>query len=449
MSAAFLGAFGGGISAHATVQEDSPYGVFAQFGRVLKQVEEHYVDPVDRRKLLTGALKGMVGELDPHSSYLPEEEYRLFRSSTEGRFGGVGIDVDGSQGLLTVVAPMEGSPAERGGVLPGDVIVRIDDEEVQGVALSRVVKRMRGVPGTHVKLTLKRDGAKDLVTVDLVRDVIRVASVKQKMLDGGVAYLRLSQFQERTYEELLVALGQLRQAGALTAVVLDLRDNPGGLVDQATAVADEFLASGVVYTARHRGVVTEEVKAGGGGALTQLPVVVLVNASSASAAELLTGALQDNGRAVVVGSPTFGKGIIQTIVDLPDGAGLELTTARYYTPLGQPIQAQGIEPDVVVEGDEAGPPPLRERNLEGHIESEVGKPRNAQPVKPRAGTKTAAPAGEGGGTTTPSSRGSVRRPRLGDVKTMPADPSRGTDEILRVGYGLARGLVGKGPHVRK
>src|SRR5215472_6276783 len=371
-----VGTLWGTSRALATSHDESPYAAVAQLGRVLVQIENNYVEPVDRAKIVEGAVKGMVGDLDPHSAYLPPQDFSLFQSDTEGQFGGVGVEVDARGEELVVIAPIEGSPAERAGVRSGDHIVAIDGEETGGGQLEKVVRKMRGAPGSHVKLTIQRQGVREPIVVDLARAIIHVPSVASKLLDAGIAYVRVKQFQEHTHDELLAAAAKLRkeQKGPIVGVVLDLRSDPGGLVDEAAEVTDEFLTGGTIYTTRHRGQIVDEVKAGGGGAFSDAPVVVLVNEFSASAAELVAGALQDHKRGLVVGANTFGKGSVQTIIDLPGGAGMRLTTARYYTPSGRSIQADGIHPDVAVEGsrvgDAAALPPLRERDLEGHLPAE-------------------------------------------------------------------------------
>ncbi len=441
----------GSSRAQATSHDASPYAAVGQLGRVLVQIENNYVEPVERTKILEGAIKGMVEELDPHSAYLPPQDFNLFQSETEGKFGGVGIEVDTRSDQLVVLAPIEGSPAERAGIRSGDHILLVDGEEARGGTLDKIVRRMRGVPGTHVKLVIRRDGVREPLTFDLVRAIIHVPSVASKLLDAGIGYVRVKQFQEHTRDELLGAAAKLRkeQNGTLAGIVLDLRSDPGGLVDEAAEVADEFLTSGTIYTTRHRGEIVDEVKASGGGAFADLPAVVLVNEFSASAAELVAGALQDQKRALIVGVNTFGKGSVQTIIDLPGGAGLRLTTARYYTPSGHSIQADGVHPDVTVEPNRPGEgglqPPLRERDLEGHLPAEgssggaATKPHG--PVvrvpseSPDAGAAPTVPKGE-------EVEGS-------EARDVPRNPVTGRDYTLRIGYEVLRGsLVGRGPIVK-
>ena len=430
-----LGAlFGLAVSGSAEARHESPHEVAVQLGRVLARVEQLYVDPVERSVLLEGSIKGMVRELDPHSSYMPPEEYRIFRSDTEGAFGGIGVEVDGSGDALVVTAPIEGGPAERAGVRPGDAIVRIDGDELEGVPLARIVRRMRGAPGTKVSLTVRREGQKEPLTFELTREIVRVTSVAAKRLDGNVLYLRIKQFQERTHAELVeaVAAAQRDPRGTFAGVLLDLRTNPGGLVDQATEVADELLDGGIVFETRHRGAVLEQVGARPGGLLRDAPVVALVDEWTASAAELLAGALQDQRRALVVGVPTFGKGIIQSILDMPHGAGMALTTARYYTPAGRAIQAVGITPDVLLEGYRRHPLALREQDLGGHLQRD---PQVLGPPPPKPSRTVRLPEGE-------------EPPVRIDVKAIPADPTRGKDAALRVAYETLRGLAGRGARVR-
>jgi carboxyl-terminal processing protease len=439
-------AFAGGVcgsllqspGAKATTQDENPYTAMAQLGRVLVQIENNYVEPVDRAKMVNGAIKGMVEELDPHSSYLPPKEYSDFQEDTEGKFAGIGIEVDARNEMVTVIAPIEGSPAERAGLKSGDRIVAIDGEIIQVVALDKLVKKMRGLPGTHVKLTVKRPATRDLITFDLVREVVHVPSVASKLLTGNIAYVRIKQFQDHTHDELLRAAAKVRSGtnAPITGVILDLRNNPGGLVDEAAEVADEFLSSGVIYTTRHRGQVVDEVKARGGGAFSDVPVVMLVNQYSASASELVAGALQDQNRALALGTNTFGKGSVQSIIPLPNGAGLKMTTARYYTPSGHSIQADGIHPDVTLDPAKPDPnalPPLRERDLEGHLPAE-----GIQGVDvPAQDAGVAAFSGDAGAHVE------------ADTRTMPSDPMQGEDYVLRAGYKLMREkLVGHGPKVK-
>lgn len=421
--------------ADAAPENASAYAAMGQLGRVLALVENEYVDPVERSRLVEGAVKGLVAELDPHSAYMPPQDFQIFQSDTEGKFGGIGVEVDVRGDAVTVLAPIEGSPAARAGVRPGDQIVAVDGDDARNIGLDKMVRRMRGAPGTRVKLSVRRASAKDLLTFDLVREVIKVSSVSGKLLDGNVAYLRVKQFQERTHEEMLRSLARLRlqaQGAPLTGVVLDLRNDPGGLVDEAAAVADELLPGGTIYTTRHRGKVTDEVTASAGGALVSLPAVVLVNEWSASASELVAGALQDNARALIVGTNTFGKGSVQTILELPGGAGIRLTTSRYYTPNGHAIQVDGVHPDVAIEPNRAAGgtfPAFREKDLDNALSGE------GSPDADDGGVVYVAPQDQDGG---------AGHTETFSVRDMPSDPTKGRDFALKIAYELVRGrLAGK------
>jgi carboxyl-terminal processing protease len=428
------GALAGRFS-HATTRDESPYGNFAQLGRVLVLVENQYVEPVDHKRVVDGAIKGLVHELDPHSAYMPPEDFRLFQSDTEGKFGGVGIEVDLRDDAITVIAPIEGSPAERAGVRSGDRIVAVDGQPARGEPLDKLVRKLRGAPGTKVQISLRRAGSEAPLTFDLVREQIKVASVVGKRLLSNILYLRLKQFQEGTHQELLTTLARLRDEApaAFSGILLDMRGNPGGLVDEAAEISDEFLSSGVIYSTRHRSEVIDEVRARAGGALVTLPMAVLVNEYTASAAELVAGSLQDNLRATVVGGATFGKGSVQTILELPGGAGLKLTTMRYYTPSGHSIQAQGIQPDIVVESSRvvaAAGRVTREQDLEGHLPAEQKAPPRGAPVYKRPDQPKASDRGAPDPDTGPRTAADV-----------PANPVGGPDFALSIAYQVVHGVL--------
>ncbi len=417
VAAAFLGGAVTARTSSATGERETPYAPLSQLGRVLVFIENQYVDPVERQRILDGAIKGMVAELDPHSAYMTAKEFSLFNEDTEGTFGGIGVEVDFKDDRVTVLAPIPGSPAARAGIRAGDEILAVDDKPLHGVPVDKIVRLMRGPPDTHVKVTLRHKGEGEPITLDLVREHVHVKSAEGKRLTGNVAYLRLKQFQSGTHDELLEALGAIRQSdgAALEGVVLDLRNNPGGLIDEAEAVADEILSSGTIYSTRHRGRILDEVHAHVGGALSRLPMVVLVNEFSASSSELLAGAIQDNKRAAIVGSPTFGKGSVQTIFQLPGGAGLRLTTMRYYTPSGRAIQAAGIQPDLQVrykDDAEAKLPLLREGDLEGALPGEIGH---------TSGNVAEVLTGD-------------KRPELTSMAELPEDPEKAHDFALQVAY---------------
>lgn len=427
--------FGGGVR---NARGDTPFAAIEQLGRVLVEVENDYVDPVDRAKLVDGAIKGMVEGLDPHSSYMPAEEFTAFENDTQGEFGGIGIEVENRNDQLIVLSPIEGSPADRAGIKSGDVVVGVDGRDPSSVPLDKLVKQLRGAPGSHVKVAVRKLGAGgsgEVVVLDLVREVIHVPSVSSKLLKGNVAYLRVKQFQERTHDELLEAVAKLRaqSGGPLAGVLLDLRADPGGLVDQAADVADEFLDEGVIYTARHRGQIIDEVKARSGGALVREPCVVLVSNWTASASELVAGALQDHKRATVVGERTFGKGSVQAIISLPNGAGMRLTISRYYTPSGHAIQADGVHPDVAVESAAKHEDPVsyREQDLEGHLSAQPG---GAAREHPRAVVTLPADAGA------PAPDSDRKEASVAD------DPATGDDAVLKVGWQvLQRVMTGAPP----
>lgn len=433
LGALTLSAFAGGAASsrlsQASLDDRSPYAVLGQLSRVLVLIENEYVDAVDRDRLLRGAIKGMVAELDPHSSYLPPRDFTVLRDDTRGEFAGIGVEVDFRNDRVTVISPIEGSPAYRAGLRAGDSILSIDGSSVQGKNASDLVKLMRGPAGTTVRITVRRPGQENILRFAMARQVIEVSSVLGADLNGQVAYLRIKQFQSKTPSELLEAIAGLRaDMGGIAGVVLDLRNNPGGLVAAASAVADEFLKGGTVYSTRHRGQVVEEVRAGGSGALQDQPMVVLVNEFSASASELLAGALQDHQRASIVGARTFGKGSVQSIIDLPGGGGLRLTTMRYYTPGGRAIQVAGITPDLLVDSDlssSTGVTVVREHDLENHLPSEnelearSASNRVPDPVTSESQSNEAV---------------GLEPTHLGVARRVPADPSGGPDHVLSVAY---------------
>jgi len=439
-----LAAFGGGAwAAHqagASTQAESPYDLLDQMARVLVLIENEYVDPVDRTRLIEGSIKGMVAELDPHSSYLPAADYDIFQSDTKGSFGGIGVEVDFSGDGVVVIAPIEGSPAHRAGIRPGDRIIAIDNLSIRGKSPDALIRQMRGEPGTEVLLTVRREKIDKLKYFKLKREVIKVSSIRVKLLKEGVGYIRIKQFQEGTHTELLQGVADLRKQanGDLTGVILDMRNNPGGLVDEAASVADEFLPGGAIYTTRHRGKVVNEVRAGPKGVLRRGPVAVLVNEYSASAAELVAGALQDHHRAPLVGTRTFGKGSVQTIVDLPGGAGLRLTTMRYYTPDGHAIQAQGVRPSVTIKAayaEDTSFGVIREADLDRHL-----PPEQPRTEKGATGKEPGAGGAEGTRATDAPPVGDDAT-HLGVARQIPFDPTQGPDFQLSVAYQIVTGVI--------
>lgn len=365
--------FGGRVFA---VAKDAYDGIEV-FTNVLALVQKNYVDSVTTKQLIDGAVTGMLNALDPHSAYLPPDIYRELQVDTRGSFGGLGIEITVRNGVLTVVSPIEDTPAYQAGIKPGDQILKIEDEFTKDMPLVEAVKKMRGPKGTKVHLTLRREGAPQLIDLALTREVIKIQSVKARMLDKGFGYLRVTQFQERTDDDVQEALDRLEKqnGGPLAGLVLDLRNNPGGLLTQAIKVTDEFIDSGlVVYTDGRLENQKQKYFAHKSNTRSDFPMLVLVNAGSASASEIVAGALQDHKRAIVLGTQTFGKGSVQTILPLEANAAIRLTTARYYTPNGRSIQATGITPDVVVENvppgvrpASIGVPRIREQNLPGHL----------------------------------------------------------------------------------
>lgn len=362
--------------ANLAASETSAYSELRTFSEVLSLVEENYVNKVDAKKLIRGAIRGMLRTLDPHTTYLNPEYFKEMQVETTGRFGGLGIEISIRDGVLTVVTPIEDTPAHEAGVQAGDQIILIEEEPTKDLPLQEVVKKLRGKPGTKVKITVRREGEEKLLPFTITREIIRIKSVRSRMLPGDIAYIRVRSFQNGTGREVKDALSSLEDEGA-RALVLDLRNNPGGLLSQAVSVSDIFLKAGslIVYTKgrmtdqEHRFTSTREAPGG------KIPMAVLVNAGSASASEIVAGALQDLGRAKLIGVKTFGKGSVQTVVPLSDGSGLRLTTALYFTPKGRRIQGEGIEPDIVSEAGRsaAAMRAMREKDLPGHLPGESEK----------------------------------------------------------------------------
>jgi len=350
---------------------------------ILTIVQKNYVDDVSSGQLFEGAINGMLLSLDPHSAYLTPDLYRELQVDTKGSFGGLGIEITIRGGFLTVVSPIEDTPAFRAGIQPGDQIIKINGELTKDMSLLEAVKRMRGRKGTKIAISISREGVPGLIDVTLVREVIKIRSVKAHRIDTKYGYVRVTQFQERTSDDLRGAMDGFLKEGEIEGLVLDLRNNPGGLLSEAVGVADLFLESGlIVYTDGRLDSQRQKYYAHKAGTYDGFPMVVLVNGGSASAAEIVAGALQDQRRAIVLGTKTFGKGSVQTILPLEKEAALRLTTARYYTPSGGSIQASGIEPDIVMEPQATlamaeGPPiqtrgGLREENLPRHLDAESG-----------------------------------------------------------------------------
>jgi carboxyl-terminal processing protease len=374
-------------------KEDVNKGIYHQlktFTDVISIVQRDYVSEVDSKKLVEGAIRGMLTSLDPHSGYLDPDFYQDLQAQTKGEFGGLGIEITFKDGLLVVVAPMEDSPAERAGVRAGDVIVKIQGEFTKEFSLVDAVKRLRGPKGTPITISVSRKGSSQLIDLSIVRENISVRSIRSRYLESGFGYIRISQFVEKTSDDLAAAIRKLQRKsadGEIKGLIIDVRNNPGGLLTQAIKVSDMFLSRGViVYTDGRMESQKQRFYAHPRGTQPEYPIVVLVNGGSASASEIIAGALKDHGRAVILGAPTFGKGSVQTITPLENGGALTLTTALYYTKSGRSIQAQGIIPDIeldvpmIEDEEETLPSPrqqaerfiVRERDLPGAIKNPSG-----------------------------------------------------------------------------
>ncbi|WP_428301189.1 S41 family peptidase [Immundisolibacter sp.] len=360
------------------------------FSEVLGIIRQHYVEPVSDADLLKNAIRGMLAGLDPHSAYLEQDEFQELKEGTSGEFGGLGIEVGMEDGFVKVVSPIDDTPAQKAGVRAGDLIIRLDDTAVKGLSLNDAVKMMRGAPGTDILLTIVREGEQKPLQLKLTRAVIKVNSVRSRPLEAGYGYLRVSQFQTNTGRKLREEIEKLKRdnGGSLKGLVLDLRNNPGGVLTAAVSVSDAFISDGlIVYTEGRGSDAEQKFSATSGDVLDGSPIVVLVNAGSASASEIVAGALQDNARAIIMGEKTFGKGSVQTILPIRENAALKLTTARYFTPKGRSIQAEGIEPDVPLErvqltAVEQSFEPLGERDLARHLGNPNGKKPAAPVTKP-------------------------------------------------------------------
>lgn len=385
--------------------EPLPLEELQQLAAVFGMIKSDYVEPVDEKKLITDAISGMVSSLDPHSQYFDKKAFKEFREGTSGKFVGVGIEISQEEGLVKVVSPIEGSPAFRAGLKPNDLITRIDETPVKGLSLNEAVKRMRGEPATKVVLTIYRKDENRTFTATIIREEIKQQSVRAKMVEPGYVWLRISQFQERTVEDFSKKLEELyKQDPKIKGVVLDLRNDPGGLLTAAVAVSSAFLPENVTVvstngqTPESKQVLKATAKDYAGrigndpiktlpAALKKVPLVVLVNEGSASASEIVAGALQDHQRATIMGSQTFGKGSVQTFRPLGPDTGLKITTSRYYTPSGRSIQAKGIVPDLMVDDTEEGSPyavlRMREADLDKHISSGQGEEKK-DPERERA-----------------------------------------------------------------
>ncbi len=404
----------------AVAQRDSstrlplPVDELRNFAEVFGAIKSNYVEPVEDRRLISEAITGMLTGLDPHSAYLDQEAFKELQVGTQGRFGGLGIEVGMEDGFVKVISPIEDTPAHRAGIKPGDLIIKLDDTPIKGMTLNDAVKRMRGRPKTSIILTVSRKGENKPLIFTLVREEIQVQSVKSKMIEPGFGYVRVAQFQEHTGEDLVRHLGRLFKEGPMKGLVLDLRNDPGGLLNGAVGISAAFLPPKVLVVstdgrtedAKRKYVASPEdyVRARNDDFLRNLPaaaktvpMVVLVNGGSASASEIVAGALQDHKRATIIGTQTFGKGSVQTIMPLGNSTAIKLTTARYFTPSGRSIQAKGISPDILVDDPDQPQGRVREADLLKHLDNdkEAAKAGKTEET-PAATAKPAAPqpAGE-------------------------------------------------------
>ncbi|WP_075180307.1 S41 family peptidase [Neptunomonas phycophila] len=355
-----------------------PLEELRRFSEVFDRIKQAYVEPVDDAKVLEDAIRGMISGLDPHSGYLEPDAFEELQEHTSGEFGGVGVEISQEDGFIRVITPIDDTPAKKAGVKAGDLITRIDGESLQNISIDETISRMRGEAGTKIVLTIIREGEQKPLEITVVRDIIKVTSVKSRLLGDGYGYVRITQFQSNSGADLKKALKKLQNEQPLTGLVLDLRNNPGGVLQAAVEVVDAFVDEGMIVYTEGR-VASADIKftATKAMAVPDVPIVVLINSGSASASEIVAGALQDQKRAVIMGTTSFGKGSVQTVLPLSDNRALKLTTARYFTPSGRSIQAQGIVPDVVVEEAELKALGVsrfpKESDLTGHLENGQGE----------------------------------------------------------------------------
>lgn len=396
----------------------TPLETLRLFAEAYSRIKQNYVESVDDKELIEHAIRGMLEGLDPHSDFLMGDDYLDLKESTHGEFGGLGIEVGTENGFIKVIAPMDDTPAQKAGVKAGDLIIRLDEKPVKGMSLSEAVKLMRGKPGTELLITILREGEEQPLEIRVVRDIIHVVSVKSRLLEEKFGYIRISNFQIATARNLLEKIEKLQQQadGSLQGLILDLRNNPGGVLTAAVAVSDAFLDHGlIVYTEGRTADSKITYSATANDILNGAPIVVLVNEGSASASEIVAGALQDHRRAVLIGQQTFGKGSVQTVVPVMDGAAIKLTTARYYTPLGRSIQAEGIKPDIELApvsielSKKISAHSIKEKDLTGHLENGDGE--KEQHVKPE----------ESEGET-------AKDPQSGDDKQQDRDTDKGKEQ---------------------
>ncbi len=369
-----------GHSVYALKESDEiPFEELQAFTEVFSRVKSDYVETVDDKKMIEDAIRGMLSGLDPHSAFLNTTEFSDLKIGTTGQFGGLGIEVGMENGFVKVISPIDDTPASRAGIQASDLIIKLDDKSVKGMTLNEAVKIMRGKPNTDIELTIVREGEPQPLVIKITREIIRVKSVKNRMLEPGYGYIRITNFQSRTTTDLLKAISDMQKEDRLKGLVLDLRNNPGGVLNGAVGVSDAFIDNGlIVYTegriddSSHRYVATP------GDSLNGAPLVVLINGGSASASEIVAGAMQDHKRGIIMGTKSFGKGSVQTIQELRNGSAVKLTTARYFTPNGRSIQAKGIDPDIVLstvrlsDNDERSRATYSENDLDGRLSNPNG-----------------------------------------------------------------------------
>ena len=381
-----------GHSVYALKDNDQiPFEDLQAFTEVFSRVKSDYVESVDDKKLIEDAIRGMLNGLDPHSSFLNTTEFSDLKIGTTGQFGGLGIEVGMENGFVKVISPIDDTPAARSGVQASDIIIKLDDKSVKGMTLNEAVKMMRGKPNTSIDLTIVREGEPKPLVIQITREIIRVKSVKNRMLEPGYGYVRITNFQSRTTTDLLKAISDLQKEERLKGMVLDLRNNPGGVLNGAVGVSDAFINDGlIVYTEGRIDDSSHRYQATPGDSLNGAPLVVLLNGGSASASEIVAGAIQDHKRGIIMGTKSFGKGSVQTIQELRNGSAVKLTTARYFTPNGRSIQAKGIEPDIVLStlklsaNDEKADESYSESDLEGRLSNPNGESEDGE----KAGSET-------------------------------------------------------------
>jgi len=370
--------------------QDIPFEELQAFTEVFSRIKSDYVEGVDDKSLIEDAIRGMLSGLDPHSSYLNTSEFNDLKIGTTGQFGGLGIEVGMENGFVKVISPIDDTPASRAGVQASDLIIMLDDKHVKGMTLNDAVKIMRGKPNTDIKLTIVREGESKPLEITITREIIRVKSVKNRMLEPGYGYVRITNFQSRTTTDLLKAISDLQKENTLQGMILDLRNNPGGVLNGAVGVSDAFIENGmIVYTEGRIDDSSHKYLATPGDSLNGAPLVVLINGGSASASEIVAGAMQDHKRAIIMGTKSFGKGSVQTIQELRNGSAVKLTTARYFTPNGRSIQARGIVPDIklstlkIPADDAKERTSFSEKDLDGRLSNPNGEsPESDEKDKP-------------------------------------------------------------------